>query len=190
MPVRMTRTVIQFPEEVPVLTGEKTVLRPFAKKDAETYFQIRSMPESMKYIGKAKYRSIEEAYEWMDWIKREFDQKRSIVWCIADRESDKMLGYGLVFKFNYSHHWAMVGYALHKDFFRQGVMSDCLPLIIDYAFKEMKLHRLEANIDKRNIASESLLKKFGFKQEAHFIENYYFDGQYLDSIHFGLVNPY
>jgi len=44
-----------------------------------------------------------------------------------------------------------------------------------------------ANTNPLNSASQSLLTKLGFIKEAHFRQDYYFDGQYLDSAIYGLI---
>lgn len=61
--------------------------------------------------------------------------------------------------------------------------------VLDYGFKQLNLHSVEANINKMNNASRNLLEKFGFVKEAHFKENFYFNGTYLDSVIYSLINP-
>jgi len=50
---------------------------------------------------------------------------------------------------------------------RRGYMSEGLGLILRYAFKQLKLHRLEANIQPRNRASIALVKRAGFVREGY-----------------------
>ncbi len=52
----------------------------------------------------------------------------------------------------------------------------------------MKMHALEGVINPNNIASAKVLEKNGFVKEGHFIENEYFDGKFLDSAIYSLVN--
>jgi ribosomal-protein-alanine N-acetyltransferase len=49
------------------------------------------------------------------------------------------------------------------------------------------LHSIEANINPDNLASANLLEKNGFKKEAHFRENFYYNGKFLDSLIYSLV---
>jgi ribosomal-protein-alanine N-acetyltransferase len=46
----------------------------------------------------------------------------------------------------------------------------------------MVLHSTEAIIDPKNKASERVLEKAGFIKEAHFKENEFFDGKFIDSV--------
>jgi ribosomal-protein-alanine N-acetyltransferase len=46
-------------------------------------------------------------------------------------------------------------------------MSEALQLMLKYAFKKLKLHRLEANIQPGNAASIALVKRAGFVREGY-----------------------
>lgn len=48
----------------------------------------------------------------------------------------------------------------------KGLMSEGLELVISYAFKELKLHRLEANIQTTNIKSIAFIKRRHFRHEG------------------------
>lgn len=60
----------------------------------------------------------------------------------------------------YLGYYAFVPYAGH------GLMRQGLSQVVTHAFKVMKLHRLEANIQPRNAKSRSLVKKLGFRREG------------------------
>jgi ribosomal-protein-alanine N-acetyltransferase len=49
---------------------------------------------------------------------------------------------------------------------RRGLMSQALRLTTTYAFIEIGLHRLEANIQPANTASIALVRRVGFRREG------------------------
>jgi RimJ/RimL family protein N-acetyltransferase len=61
---------------------------------------------------------------------------------------------------------AFLGYYAVNGFAKQGIMIKGLNMAIDKAFNEHGLHRLEANIQPKNIASINLVKRCGFKKEG------------------------
>ena len=61
---------------------------------------------------------------------------------------------------------AYLGYGIGASFANRGYMTEGLKLVIAHAFGEMKLHRLEANIQPGNQASVALVRKCGFKLEG------------------------
>ena len=63
-------------------------------------------------------------------------------------------------------HSAYLGYYIGLPYAGQGYMQEALKLVIDYAFHELGLHRLEANIQPANTASIALVKRCGFHKEG------------------------
>jgi ribosomal-protein-alanine N-acetyltransferase len=62
---------------------------------------------------------------------------------------------------------AYLGYYVGASYANQGYMTEALELLLRYAFKQLKLHRLEANIQPRNVASIALVKRAGFRKEGY-----------------------
>lgn len=61
---------------------------------------------------------------------------------------------------------AYLGYYAFVPYAGRGLMKQGLDLVITHAFNEMKLHRLEANIQPRNGPSKALVKTLGFRREG------------------------
>ena len=59
-----------------------------------------------------------------------------------------------------------LGYCAFAGHERKGLMREGLQAVVRHAFKVLKLHRLEANIQPRNVASIALAKACGFKKEG------------------------
>ena len=66
---------------------------------------------------------------------------------------------------------AYMGYALGHGFTGNGYATEAVRLIVTFAFRELKLHRLEANIQPHNTPSLNLVKRLGFTKEG-FSERY------------------
>jgi [ribosomal protein S5]-alanine N-acetyltransferase len=61
---------------------------------------------------------------------------------------------------------AYLDYWIGAPFARQGYMREGLGLALDHAFKTLRLHRLEANIQPANTASKKLVEGLGFRLEG------------------------
>ncbi|HEY6803946.1 MAG TPA: GNAT family protein [Pyrinomonadaceae bacterium] len=61
---------------------------------------------------------------------------------------------------------AYLGYYVGAPHAGRGYATEALQLILRYAFKELKLHRVEANIQPGNVASIALVRRAGFVQEG------------------------
>lgn len=82
-----------------------------------------------------------------------------------------------------------VGYLLAKEFWGQGIVSEAVHLISDYAFNRLNLHKIEAGVIEGNIGSVKVLEKNGFKEYARIPDEYYLEGKYHVAIRFYKLNP-
>ena len=62
---------------------------------------------------------------------------------------------------------AYLGYYVGERYARQGYMTEALQLMLRYVFLELKLHRVEANIQPENVASIALVRRAGFVLEGY-----------------------
>ena len=62
--------------------------------------------------------------------------------------------------------FAIVGYFVGAPHVRQGYATEALQLMLRFAFRKLKLHRVEASIQPHNAASIALVKRAGFTREG------------------------
>ena len=62
---------------------------------------------------------------------------------------------------------AYLGYQIAEPFAGRGYMTEALQLALRYAFRELDLHRVEANIQPENKASLALVRRAGFVREGY-----------------------
>ena len=80
-----------------------------------------------------------------------------------------------------------IGYILHPDQWGKGIMNEAIKSVLDYGFKEMDLHSIEARIDPKNQRSAQILLKNGFEKEAYFKEAFYWKGAFIDTEVYSLI---
>ncbi|MCI5727066.1 MAG: GNAT family N-acetyltransferase [Clostridium sp.] len=82
----------------------------------------------------------------------------------------------------------IIGYSIDKEQEGKGYMKEALMAVIEYAFKEMRLHRIEASALVENERSKGVLKACGFK-ELGVNEKYLFiNGKWRDHITYYKTN--
>lgn len=173
----------------PTLQTERLLLRAHLTTDAKLLFALRSNEEVMRYIDKENPKNFKETEAKIKLMQDGFDNKTSIAWLIALKEKpNEMIGEIGYYRTDLANYRAEIGYMLHQDFWRKGLISESLKKVISFGFQEMKLHSISANINPSNDASRQILLKHGFEKEAYFRENYYFKGKFLDSEVYGLIN--
>ena len=81
-----------------------------------------------------------------------------------------------------------LGYQLDQREVNQGFMTEALQRAITFAFDDMQLHRIEANVMPRNLRSSRVLEKLGFVEEG-LARNYLkINGVWEDHIHYVMLN--
>ena len=73
-----------------------------------------------------------------------------------------------------------LAYAAFAPTAGQGYMSEGLALVLRHAFQDLRLHRLEANIQPGNHASLKLVQRLGFRREGYSPEMLFIDGAWRD----------
>ena len=81
-----------------------------------------------------------------------------------------------------------LGYRLDEQLQGKGYMTQAVNAVVHYAFQTMKLHRIEANIMPRNVASRRVLEKCGFREEGIAEKYLKINGVWEDHIHMVLRN--
>ena len=172
----------------PVLETERLLLREHALSDAENLFALRNNPEVMRYIDRERPKKLLDAQNFIENFNTGFAQGQHLAWVMALKEKpDEMIGSIGYWRTNLANYRAEIGYMLHPNFWRKGLVSEALQTTIAFGFNQMKLHSIQANINPGNNASRQILLKHDFIKEAYFKEDFYFNGQFLDSEIYSLL---
>jgi ribosomal-protein-alanine N-acetyltransferase len=171
----------------PVLSTSRLILRRPLLSDAADLFEMRSDPQVMQYIPRPLAKTLEDVHVFVRMLDEFVQTNERINWAVEWKDGGKVIGMIGYVNIKPEHDRAEVGYSLSRAWHRQGIMREALKAVMRYGFEVMKLHSIEAIIDAENVASGQLLQQAGFRQEAHFIEDFFYNGVYRNSIHFGML---
>jgi ribosomal-protein-alanine N-acetyltransferase len=111
------------------------------------------------------------------------------MWGIAKKEEPaRMIGNITLWQIQVEHARADIGYMLHPDHWRKGIMKEAIARVVKFGFDSMKLHSVAAQVDSGNKASALLLEAAGFVREGFFKEDFYFRGKFYDTMVYSLLN--
>jgi len=172
----------------PILSTTRLLLRKLTTDDADDLFIMRSDRRTMRYVPRPIAQEKKDVLELIERTNAGIDANQSINWVMELKETKQFVGTIGYYRSRPEHHRAEVGYMIQKQHESNGFTSEALQEVIKYGFNVMKLHSIEAVIDPDNIASEKILQKCNFIKEAHFKENEFWEGKYLDSVVYSLIN--
>ncbi len=175
------------PFEKIIFETERLLIRPLVESDADSIFSIYSDSETMRYWNTEPWDDFSKSKEF---IQKDIDAHLSGSYLrlgIETKKEGELIGNCSLFSFHEQCKRAEIGYILGRNFWGLGFMGEALSALIDYAFNILLLHRIEADIDPRNIASAKILNCLGFNKEGHLKERWIVNGEIMDSDLFGLL---
>ena len=173
----------------PLLSTKRLILRQITKEDVKEAFQIRSDSNVMRYIDRPMAVTMEDAFQFIQRVEDNLTNSNGINWALTLKDDDSLIGTIGFHRIEKENYRAEIGYMLATPFHRKGLMQEAITVAIDYGFKIMNLHSIEAKINPDNKASAGLLEKNGFVKEAYFKENYYYNDKFLDTAIYSLLSP-
>lgn len=171
----------------PVIETERLILKRITNDDVNEVFELRSNPETMRYIPRPLVKTTEDALEHIAMIEEKIVANTGINWGISLKGDHKVLGIIGYYRLQPENYRAEIGYMLLPEFHGKGIITEAVKRLISYGFNELKLHSIEAVIDPENSASERVLEKCGFVKEAHLKEAEFYDGLFLDKVIYSLL---
>lgn len=172
----------------PELVTQRLVLRQMTPDDAANLFALNTNNDVLKYLDFLRMKTIDDAYKKIEKINKEIKNADCIYWAISTQENPhELIGTICLFHFKKQHYRGEVGYLLHPDFWRKGILQECLYAVLNYGFDVLNLHSVEAIVDPENAASIGLLEKNKFVREAYFKEDFYQNGKFLDTAIYSLL---
>ena len=171
----------------PQLRGRRVRLRGPHADDANAVFALFSDPEVMRYWSRPPMQERGEAEGLIAEIGESFAQRTLLNWVVTERDDDTVIGTCTLFRFDPRHRRAEIGYALRSDHWGRGLAGEAVALALDWGFRTLGLHRVEADIDPRNAGSRKLLQRLGFASEGLLRERYFIGEEVSDTELFGLL---
>lgn len=170
----------------PNLETRRLWLRQATEEDAEAIFRVFSDPNVTRFHDLNTFTHPNEAMEVVKRRMKGFEAERGIRWGIAHKPNDYLIG-SCGFTWNERANTAEVGYELASQFWRQGIMSEALYVILNYAFEIKKVKFVTAEIMLENLASRRLLEKLGFQSQGILRERGFWKGKHHDLEEFRLM---
>ena len=171
----------------PALETERLWLKELRTSDIFDFFDIFSRENVMELYGMFPINELDDAQWFIERFNDSLKNKRAIRWGIYDKKHNRLIGTCGFHSFNELASRAEMGYELHEDYWRKGIMNEALNAIIKWGFNIFELNRIEALIYPSNLASEMLILKCGFTKEGLLRQYAFFREVYQDLNIFSLL---
>jgi [ribosomal protein S5]-alanine N-acetyltransferase len=173
----------------PLIQTDRLTLRQIMQTDVNEIFFLRSDKKVLEYLDRAPAATSDEAQLWIQKIYDLEKNNDAVTWAITVKPNEELTGTIAFWNITKEHYRAEIGYVLHPNNQGKGIMQEAMTAVLEYGFKIMKLHSVEANVNPANLSSIKLLERNNFVREGYFKENYFFDGKFSDSAIYSLLAP-
>lgn len=162
----------------PILKGKKVILTPRKVSQAKNYVAWFSDPEVNKYLGR-EFNDLNLKKE-KGYLKKAQKEKNQIIWAIYTT-SGVHIGSTSLHKIDQQNKKAGWGIVIgNKEYWNQGLCTDSLKTIVRFAFKKLKLNRIELLVFPGNKGGIKCYTRCGFKKEGLKRQAVFKGGKYYD----------
>jgi len=89
---------------------------------------------------------------------------------------------------NFTNQVGEIGYSINPYYWGKGIATESAKLVITFGFETLKLHRIYATCDPRNIGSSKVMEKIGMTKEGILREHLLMkDGVWRDSLLYSVL---
>lgn len=167
-----------------MLQGNSIRLTPLSEGDAERLLAWRNSIELKRLTGSGPFVPLDPSSIQVE------STATNIQFAIRQVNDEEMLGYVALLNIAWNNRTADLGIMIGSEESRgQGFGSEAISLLLEYAFQELNLYRVQLDVVDYNEAAIRTYSRLGFIQEGARREHGERDGKRYDVLLFGILAP-
>ncbi|MER6494535.1 GNAT family protein [Streptomyces griseorubiginosus] len=170
----------------PLLTGERTVLRPFTAADAEGMAEIIEDPEVLHFTGTPSGDLNLERLR--SWYGSRSEQTDRLDLAVTDRATGELVGEVVLYEWDAHARSCTFRTLIGPRGRGRGLGTEATRLVVGHGFGYLGLHRIELEAYGHNARALRVYEKVGFVVEGVRREADLRDGQWVDWVVMGLLD--
>jgi len=171
-----------------VIIGSKVKLRKYALSDIKSLSHNINDEEIARWTIRIPYPyKRSDAEKFINQAQDNFRKKTAYNLAITEKDGDEVIGGIGLSNLDWEDRKAELGYWLGRHYWGRGFTTEAVSLFTNYAFNNLKLHRIYAVTFDKNVASRRVLDKCGFRLEGTLREAAFKRNRYHDEKIYGLL---
>ena len=142
-----------------MLETKRLILRRFEEQDVDAIFNLRRDAEMMRFIREPQ-KNRKESERWIKLVSSLWETDKIGFCAVIEKKSSKVIGWCGLWKLTETRE-IEVGYAIAKEFWKQGYAHEAADAFLDYGFERLKLDKIAAVARPENISSLRVMEKLG-----------------------------
>lgn len=147
-----------------IIETDRLILRKPRLEDAESIFAAYAQdPDVTRYLTWPPHTEIDQTRAFMEYCLRNWDSGEAFEFVITRRGEECLIG---MVSLRMQGYKADLGYVLAKSHWGQGLMSEAVQAIVNWALAQPEIFRVWAVCDVDNPASARVMEKCGMSYEG------------------------
>jgi RimJ/RimL family protein N-acetyltransferase len=176
--VRDTR-LADWREGLPTLEGERVTLRELRASDAPTLYAELTAPEVKRFIW-APPPSVAAFEKFIEWAPTERITGKYVCYGVVPRDEQDACGVFELRQLQPGFLRGELGFAVTQRLWTGGLFVEAAWLLLDFAFRQVRVHRIEARAAVSNGRGNAALKALGAQREGTLKEAFWQDEHFVD----------
>ena len=161
-----------------MLEGKLVNLRVMEKEDLKLAAEWANDPETVGVYNPLMQTSRAELEKMYDNLTPETK------WFFIEKKDESKIGFISQFP---AGKQVEIGYGLIPDERGKAYGTEAVKIIVDYLFLSKEIVRIQTHIDPRNIASQKVVEKNGFKKEGTIRKCFFAKGEWRDMLLYSIL---
>jgi ribosomal-protein-alanine N-acetyltransferase len=169
------------------LETERLKMRLIEASDIDFIYRQFSDPEMCIYFNEPPCASLEAAKAIIDIYITNPEKDKQLRWVLIRKYDNTIIGTCGYHCYDKHLRKVEIGYDIWKGFWRQGYISEALPVLLSYCFEYLGVNKVYAKIDPANIASRRSAEKSGLRVEGILREDEKKGDRFLDTLYMSIL---
>lgn len=173
-----------------LLQTKRLTLREVLLTDLKQIHELLSLKETDEFNTLGIPENIEKTAQWvLDWSEEKKTSPRNFyTFSVELTGQPTFVGLVALYLGAANYKKGKIWIKLHSDHWNKGYATECLKELLQFGFRHLQLHRIEAGCAVENIASKKVIEKAGFVQEGLFRDNLPIRGKWVDNYEFAMLD--
>jgi ribosomal-protein-alanine N-acetyltransferase len=173
------QVAVDWQRGLPVLTAEHVTLRELRVSDAPAMLALLTTQEVARFISPPPP-TLEGFQRFITWTHTEREAGRLVCFAVVPHGLEHTVGLIQLRRLDPDFRVAEWGFAIGSPFWGSGIFMESARLVLDFAFDEMGVNRLEARAALPNGRGNGALRKLGARPEAVLSKSFVQNGLAID----------
>jgi len=165
---------------MPILQTPRLTLRRMRSGDCEDMYRYASRSEVTRYLLWEPHPDRAYTARYLRMLSGLYRAGQFYDWGVIDRQSEHLIGTCGFSQIDPANRCAEIGYVLSPDYWGKGIAAEALTALLNFAFCELKMRRVEAKYMVENTASRRVMEKCGMTFEGVLRSKLFVKGLFRD----------